>query len=1727
MVANVVKMNTPLNTPQRHGSVPLAHSTPTTLDLSSAVGSHTHLIEQAASAATLPAWPQGRGETGRLAFIQSIPNGWTTEQQNSVANYLTASSIITVDSLSFMEDADWTDEIWGPDADQARPGDITHPQLRVLVRAARAFTDKRRIEAGEAPFWQAVHQTVHQPQAPVQNQAKSNPPRVETIEQGIMHADGFLEYTESLAVHYDGQGKAQLAIDLRAVAVNPKGVTETQVGSPTDKMLAADIVNGGPLPAVLKDVAKGSGADMTSGLAIVRAVLQDFSKQNDQTLTMMADQFREWPPIPAHAAHTLLAELGRWDTALKRLQNDEYAQHRLDQLKSLRSMVTNIGAAYDKIKFEGSMESDLGQGEKLKAETVRKELDVMAKRLHQQWNFKQNLKHTNQPKPKPPGKPVGKPVRVAVAEPKMAKTPCFEHFDFGTCTNNDARHRDMYDHSEKTEKKGINGAVIGGMKLCPWMRRFGKCTLHDKCKYADSHQQWGATPPSAAMVAAPQATVMMAAAPQSAQPTVAPPQVHAAAPADTVDIESMVREAVAQAVPQLLAQVLGGGWQHKFANAVTKIKIAAQTLRSKIRSHRQRATSKARNTPGLGCILDSGAAKPLMNQHEHVESQQPISPVQIMGIDGKIGLQASKQGYIEVMGKKISTLITNSKVNVLGPQHLAEHGVSTVFAPQGTFISNKTVAIPQESIQVPYIDGLPHIPAKCFGQYPCKCCTFSAHTNKKEMEKGQRIKEKGKRVKDKGQRISVCSGKTVPKRRWTVAKQEEHNRAGHPFDARCEACVRSRLVQRSAVRKTEKQVLQEQAEGFAISVDTIDGLPLEISGRTAALIGVESCGYPFVNLQKGKGGAEVVKSINKFEAELREVSGGSKDVVRLHSDAAQELNKGLVKQMTDDKGWQNTNGGGNRDNGNARCERMVRTLLEVMVANLITATGDPDAYHEELWGQGLLHAADVVARRPRSGRHGDEAMAPHEKLSNKKYVHNKNDHVFGALVMHYIPRVKRQSKSTPRADRAIWLRQQRNVPGGHVVAPIVWNKDKLRWTVGKPMVATTVRVFDRIFPLRLLPAQGSPSTDFAEFLDAFDPEGEGHSSERMDDEICEIRRIIRQTGAHTYLVEWEGYPISEATEITTKDLTQFGATDMLQEFKRKKLDERHKQSKHTKQSKHKMTLRKRVKAAVFKAMMQGEQGQEQVVDTIARLMKQQHVEGNPQEWVAPYNTELNEVIRRRMRELVGQEKERVRKRNLAVKLRMLLELKRCGRKKCRLILQGFREPYYWDKEANDSPVAGYQAIRMLLFMARQTRGGLNRWISKIDIAVAFLQADAYSQSDPTRYVYIQEAQDKVNRYFELLGPLYGSRSSSKRWHNTMVGYLISKGYIQGNNDPCVFTNPNTEHVIVLWVDDILSLADTSTAHQFYKDLGARFEVKAPEYLTPATPLDFVSFVIHEERQGEQVTRYISQQEAIEQFGKTCGVVRRPGVRCPMPSKHTMFMPTAAAEQSLDAQQQVQYQRQVGMLNYLVTTVRYDVAHAASRLGAMAAAPTASAQRDLIRTVQYLVNTSDFKVGGVVPKKENWWRVFSDSDHAGDRNLSTRSQTGTLIFLNGIPVQWRSQKQPITSFSSAAAEIYALSQTIKDARYARWVANEMGINTTSCVQVEVDNDQAISFQRGTCPSTKLKGVYDLRWEWVQEIRREGEVKCVAVNTKHNCADLLTKCLKREDFERLLGLCQEQV
>ena len=63
-------------------------------------------------------------------------------------------------------------------------------------------------------------------------------------------------------------------------------------------------------------------------------------------------------------------------------------------------------------------------------------------------------------------------------------------------------------------------------------------------------------------------------------------------------------------------------------------------------------------------------------------------------------------------------------------------------------------------------------------------------------------------------------------------------------------------------------------------------------------------------------------------------------------------------------------------------------------------------------------------------------------------------------------------------------------------------------------------------------------------------------------------------------------------------------------------------------------------------------------------------------------------------------------------------------------------------------------------------------------------------------------------------------------------------------------------------------------------------------------------------------------------------------------------------------------------------------------------------------------------------------------------------------------------------------------------------------------LQVDNAAGESFQHSTCGSTKLKGVFNLHDARIQELKDEGKVNAVHVDTKKNLADMLTKGLTAE-------------
>ena len=103
-----------------------------------------------------------------------------------------------------------------------------------------------------------------------------------------------------------------------------------------------------------------------------------------------------------------------------------------------------------------------------------------------------------------------------------------------------------------------------------------------------------------------------------------------------------------------------------------------------------------------------------------------------------------------------------------------------------------------------------------------------------------------------------------------------------------------------------------------------------------------------------------------------------------------------------------------------------------------------------------------------------------------------------------------------------------------------------------------------------------------------------------------------------------------------------------------------------------------------------------------------------------YQAELLAVTKKRLTPLTPAEVASIPK-GQAVRMRMRLVRKKCGRLKARLIVQGFREPKSWDVggTCTDAPTAALSTIRTLLFMG----GHEEDVISSIGISTAFLQAD--------------------------------------------------------------------------------------------------------------------------------------------------------------------------------------------------------------------------------------------------------------------------------------------------------------------------------------------------------------------------------------------------------------------
>jgi hypothetical protein len=270
------------------------------------------------------------------------------------------------------------------------------------------------------------------------------------------------------------------------------------------------------------------------------------------------------------------------------------------------------------------------------------------------------------------------------------------------------------------------------------------------------------------------------------------------------------------------------------------------------------------------------------------------------------------------------------------------------------------------------------------------------------------------------------------------------------------------------------------------------------------------------------------------------------------------------------------------------------------------------------------------------------------------------------------------------------------------------------------------------------------------------------------------------------------------------------------------------------------------------------------------------------DYLPGYKAEVCNVLKRRLILQDTDNTKELRKSEHIVQLRMLLELKRNGRKKARWICQGFREPVSWDRGSNMSLVAFIDTIRMLILM----NGPKTDQISTNDISVAFLQPNGFDPNDK-RYVSYKSFKDATEHVFELCGPLYGQRIASKQWYNTIATWLCDRGYTQAQNEPCLFRHPDTGFKVILVVDDLLCRGSPEHTVAFHDELegpdGFECGENSRQILTVDNEIDYCGLNLTMRVKDDRVYYSIDQIEGLVGMLDSLGLSDEPIRTSPMPS----------------------------------------------------------------------------------------------------------------------------------------------------------------------------------------------------------------------------------------------------
>jgi len=420
----------------------------------------------------------------------------------------------------------------------------------------------------------------------------------------------------------------------------------------------------------------------------------------------------------------------------------------------------------------------------------------------------------------------------------------------------------------------------------------------------------------------------------------------------------------------------------------------------------------------------------------------------------------------------------------------------------------------------------------------------------------------------------------------------------------------------------------------------------------------------------------------------------------------------------------------------------------------------------------------------------------------------------------------------------------------------------------------------------------------------------------------------------------------------------------------------------------------------------------------------------------------------------------------------------------------------------------YRTFRLLMALA----AAFDLDVIQLDAINAFINADL----DEDVYISCPDGYKEAGRdiCLKLRKALYGLRKSPKLWYIEISTTLRTLGLVPVPDEPCLFIHPTKLIMVYFYVDDILLVGSkslNSDLEALCKKLAEKYEMRRMDEFK-----SFLNTTIHRDRPNRRL--WLSQQQYFEKLVALYHQEFAPETHTPLSGQDLQKF-----EGEATPRQVIAYQRRVGSVIYPATTLRPDIAYAASRLAEFMSNPSPAHLAEVHRVIAYLYTTRYLAIeySSITPHLNvKHLRIASDASFADD-NATRRSTQGYLVKLFNGPIMWQSSKQKTVSTSTTEAELLALSHVGKEVQHMGRIFKAIRFDAEQEIQIECDNQQTVRVVSALEPTitTKLRHV-DIHQFWLRQEVRDGKFVIQWVPTAEMIADGLTKPLGKQAQQAFL-------